>query len=109
MTTTQLTTANEDKSTVDREGRDFGALDKFGRRIGAIIRRSTVTFTAVPEGQNYGYRMAPGKYFAFRPSATRNEAEYGAGQPTQYFDTEAKREAAIAKYLAGAQKRASKI
>lgn len=109
MNTTPLTTGTEDKATVTREGRDFGAVDKFGRRIGATIRTSVVTFTPVPEGQNYGYRMIPGTYFSFRPSATRNEAEYGASQSTQYFDTEAKREAAIAKYLTGAQKRAQKI
>ena len=45
----------------------------------------------------------------FRPHATRSRARYGAMQPNSYFETEEAREAAIAKYLAGARKRAAKM
>lgn len=97
-----IETANAE--TVDH---DFGVYDRLGRKIGAQVRTSENTFAVNEEG-SWGYLRAPGRYFSFYPQATRNGVRYGAAQNEKHFDTAAERDAAVAKYLAGARKRAAK-
>lgn len=98
----------------DREDRAvelhaFDAWDRFDRQIGARVETWISTFTPTPEGaHNLGRRVAPGRYFAFRPWATRDGKAYGPIQRTAYFETEADRAAYVARYLDGARKRAAK-
>lgn len=88
---------------------DFGAMDRFGRKIGTIVTTFEIDFTeAAPEAISY-YTMAPGHYYGLNVWATRNGLEYGAVQHDRYFNTEAERTAAIEKYLKEAAKRATKI
>jgi uncharacterized protein YbaA (DUF1428 family) len=47
--------------------------------------------------------------FAMKVSATRDNKDFGAMQSWQVFETEADRDAAKAKYLDGARKRAAKL
>ena len=93
----------------------FGVKDAKGREIGAKIRTFEEVFSFGPgvaqyPGSDYAHtcNIAPGLYYGFYPHATRNGKPYGAGQPVQRFATTAERDAAIAKYLAGARKRAEK-
>jgi len=85
----------------------FGLRDAKGREIGAQI----VTYVeARTETEKSAYRSAwTGARFAFYPQATRDGAKFGALQDVRYFNTEAERCAAIAKYLSDARKRAEKI
>ncbi len=70
----------------------FGVDDKYGRDIGAWIYRSE------KEGE-----------VKLITKASRNGKPYGGGyQPPLYFETKANREAAVAKYLAAARKRAER-
>lgn len=90
----------------------FGVNDTKGRGIGARITTFILTYKARTDGQRSGTICDPDKigksFFAFVPQATRGGVPYGASQVTQEFSTEAERDAAIAKYLAGAAKRAMK-
>lgn len=86
---------------------DFEALDARGRKVGAQIIRQTVTFSPLSEGVP-GWVFEPGTYYAWRASATRNGKPYGATQRENICTTAEEREAAIAKYLNGARKRAEK-
>jgi hypothetical protein len=100
MTYTAPTTLAESKRWVD-----FPAKDAKGRTIGAHVYRSTVRFDPVKDGQA-GYRHLPGVYEGLRVQATRNGLPYGASQSWRYFDTAEARDAALAKYLRDAQRRA---
>lgn len=104
MKSTLTTRTNDHK-----ELHDFGCTDRFGRKIGAEISTYEADFTSLPEGANCWYNQAPGHYYGLRCWATRYGATYGAIQPNTFYRTEAERTAAITKYLAGAQKRATKI
>ena len=88
----------------------FGATDSKARVIGAQIKRIEADWIETPQGQ-YGYvNDRRGLWFGFEPHATRNNQRYGAGlQRHCWFATIEAREAAIAKYLADANKRAAKI
>jgi len=98
-----------------REHVAFGSLDKRGREVGAIIVRRSLTVELAPnQAETWGYlastELPVGTFrFVFLPQATRDGKAFGACQPNSYFETEEAREAAIAKYLAGAKKRAAKI
>lgn len=95
------------------EARDFGCRDSKGRIIGATVYRCDVFYTAKPEDARGWYSAQPEwinvKRYGFTPSATRAGHGFGASQPMQHFATEAERETAVAKYFAGAEKRAIKI
>jgi hypothetical protein len=91
----------------------FGCYDEKGREIGALITTCVHEFAPLTEedlaGTYYSfYRKAPGRYFAFRPHATRNASTYGACQGWHYSSSEEERAAVIAKYLADARKRAER-
>jgi hypothetical protein len=94
-------------ANVETVEHDFGVTDRLGRKIGATIRFSENTFTQTPD-QSWGYGRAPGRYFSFYPCATRNGVRYGASQNERHFDTATARDAAAAKYLTDARKRALK-
>jgi hypothetical protein len=72
-------------------------VDRFGRKIGVLIKRITSTFT--PTTNSYYSTMAPGVYYAFQPHSTRDEATYGASQQYRYFKSLEEREKAIVKYI----------
>lgn len=86
----------------------FGIADEKGRMIGAIIETWEVDFVPSDDPMRGYSTVEPGRYLAFEPHATRNGNHYGAGQRSQLFKTVAERDAAIAKYLNGARKRAQK-
>ena len=89
---------------------DFPYLDSRGRRIGVNIYRSITTITEVPESESSWVtdRSNLGSWYVFEPHATRDGMNYGPLQDDRRFRTEEARESAIAKYLADAEKRASK-
>jgi hypothetical protein len=95
---------------------NFGHKDRFGREIGAGVKTYRVKFDDIGEEKKAlgygGYDRAPGYYLALNVQSTRAGERYGASQGTQFFDSEAERDAAIAKRLKamakGAQKREGK-
>jgi hypothetical protein len=89
-----------------RELVSFDVLDKRGRVVGARITRNEHTYTE--GGDRAWYEQTPGTFYAFTPHATRNGETYGASQRTVLCATPEEREAAIAKYLRAARKRAAK-
>jgi len=92
-----------------RETADFGVTDKQGRRIGAQVLFSRVTFEAIEEGyRGLQWKREPGTYFAFYPRALRAGKGYGASQRTQYFTNNEARLEAVEKYFKGARARALK-
>lgn len=123
-----LATANASLVQDDYKARtyvttDLEATDPKGRRLGARVCRFTSTLQVwhdkatgepaprsadwrLPDG---GYEPRPGTVWCFIPQAMRGGKPYGASQATNMFDSEAEREAAIARYLVDARKRAVKI
>lgn len=100
--------------------RDFGVVDKKGRKLGAtcftgtLVRRG-VFLTAEQKANRYGgrgYVCDPallGKLvYWYRPNATRNGVGFGASQQEKEFSTAAERDAAVAKYWKGAERTARK-
>lgn len=89
---------------------EFPYLDSRARRIGVNIYRSTTAYIQVPESESRSIidRSNLGFWYVFEPHATRNSVTYGPLQYDRFFRTEEAREYAIAKYLADAEKRASK-
>lgn len=96
-----------------REHVAFGFRDKRGREVGAFIVRRAITVELAEEKSASHLAttgLPPGaSRFVFLPQATRDGKAFGACQPDSYFETEEAREEAIAKYLAGAKKRAAKL
>jgi hypothetical protein len=116
MTTAAATTARtiyateeSDQATVERS---TAHRDRQGRVIGGACRIATVRFVDRPEGQTWGRYMPDCAVdmvaFSYCPTATRNGVTYGASQSTMYFATAALRDAAVAKYFDGMEKRAAK-
>lgn len=94
--------------TVEKVSHDFGFRDRFRRSIGCFVTTYVADVVALPEGAVYGYRMKPGVYFVLCTSATRGGETYGASQSDRYFETDAERDAVLAKYLKTAAKAAEK-
>ena len=97
------------------EQHNFGVIDRKRREFGAIIYRSLQTYEPGPENNKSptGYEWQsgststqPGLYFAWIGQATRGGLPFGACQDLRLCKSEEEREAAIAKYLAAAKKRA---
>ena len=101
-----------DYTTRETERFNFGAVDGKRRTIGARVTYASGEFTA--ERAN-GLRQAPqgspesGPAFCMTVHATRDNNDFGAIQGWQVFATAAARDAAKAKYLDGARKRAAKL
>lgn len=120
MTRYYSETTGERRQNAKISALDFGVVDERGRRMGALIDFYEFDLVEVEEAEREartrssdvnlrcrGYFNAePGHYFAYCPHATRNGRRFGALQATPWFKTEAEREAAVAKYLNGAQRRA---
>lgn len=91
------------------EVRDFDAVDNKGRRFGARVRTFIETRDAVTQSDPR-YRNSLSKWTGVRyvaqPHAMRGGELYGAMPSDQYFETEAARDAYVAKYFADAEKRA---
>ncbi|WDS38293.1 hypothetical protein TMCBR3_gp045c [Caulobacter phage TMCBR3] len=102
-TPTTARTMPTNKSGVVEAEHDFGVKDGKGRRIGAVVHTFEVDFQPVERG---GYARDAGHYWAFTGNATRNRVMYGASQSPNYFHSAAERDAAMAKYLDAARKRA---
>lgn len=93
---------------------NFGTFDNRGRSTGAKIRTCRrIMIEYNPEEEKTwgigGYRLPAGEYFVWCPHTTRNGAYYGPVQTEQFCASLAERDAAIAKYLKDAAKRASKL
>ena len=88
---------------------DFGIADSKGRPVGLAIVESEVVATEIPEESIRWSRLAPGEYFAVQMTTTRAGATFGAWQPSQYFETLAERDAAIAKRIKSAKAKAAKV
>jgi len=91
---------------------DFDVVDNKGHAVGAAIYYGKVTYAPQIEG-SFGYcSIAPGDYITFTPSATRAGRSFGAVQQSRTFmadeEGELLRDAAVAKYLKSAKKRAVK-
>lgn len=95
------------RSPARSETRDFGVVDRWGRRIGASAALYSAVYVATPGGSS-GWNIAPGTYFCFCPGATRNGEHYGAAQQTRRFATEDERDAAVQAYFAAAAKRVAR-
>ena len=86
----------------------FGVSDNKGREHGACVIR--YEFNMVPfvrdEFHRYGlgYDIPEGHYFAADVQAARGGSAYGASQRTEWFHTEADREAYITERLARMRK-----
>jgi hypothetical protein len=94
---------------------ELGAKDSKGRVIGANIYTETQVYTDTdtpagtwPDGSPIEYNK-PGAWHVWRCHATRDGQNYGATQSEHHCETLAERDAAIAKYLQDATKRASKL
>lgn len=90
------------------EKHDFGFTDSKGRAIGCQIARQVVVFEEIPEDSRSYYNLAPGTYYAWVGTSTRNGEAFGALQATHYCTTEAERFEQVEKYLKDAKKRAAK-
>lgn len=90
---------------------DFGAVDKKGRKIGSRIYYIEHTNTEVDETEAHG-RICEvanlGLWYTVEYRATRDGLQYGSRNGAS-FRTAEERDAAKAKYLKGAAKRAPKI
>jgi hypothetical protein len=107
----------------------FEYADRKGRAIGVNVEFYTETlrdfteaegeaYNAKPVPGNYEqpevlkglrvYSMAPGVYYRMDTNATRGGKAFGPAFNCQRFATKAARDAAYAKYLKGAEKRAIK-
>lgn len=98
-----------DHMTVHHE---FGVgRDSKGRTIGANISTGTLELIEIPEDyQGWFYAdKEPGTYYVLCVHATRGGESFGALQRERFFKTVAERDAAIAKYLKEAAKRAAKL
>lgn len=108
------TNRNENPANTGRVERAFDAWDSKGRRIGAranLLEADRTIFTTsvwVPDGQEAPPPKPAAHVYGFWPCATRDGEWFGASHPCSWFDTTAERDAAIAKYFAGAEKRAMK-
>ena len=93
--------------------REFPHKDTKGRRVGARALTFMVEYSPVdPEKVSkwfVGYSKPPGVLYGWRPHALRDGKPYGAAQATSEYASEAERTAAIARYFAGAEKRARKL
>ena len=117
---TPMTNNTETKGWVKYEETDtdivktthnFGIQDEKGREIGAIITTFLVTRILKDNQEDSGYICDPkhiGTHIAYRAQATRNGKQFGASQYENWCETEQERNEKIEKYLADAQKRASK-
>lgn len=85
----------------------FGVRDSKGRVMGAQLVTYEAVFKPLGADLKMWYNIAPGRYYALRVWATRDDKTYGATQSTKYFATVSERELAIKKYLAAAKKRAT--
>lgn len=124
LATTIACLVRTDASARTYEDHDLDAGDRLGRRIGARVCRFTSTLNVwhdsatgepAPRGADWhtprpagGFEPRPGTVWCYEPHALRNGKVYGASQPTSMFDSEADREAAVARYLRDARKRAAK-
>lgn len=93
----------------------FGIRDERGREVGAILFRYGLS-VELAEGEEARFGLLAttelpvgASRLVFVPHAARDGKAFGAFQRHSYFETEEAREAAIAKYLAGAKKRAAKM
>lgn len=87
----------------------FNVNDSRGRQIGSKIERLEADWIETPEGKCGYIPYRRGRWFGFQPHATRDSKRYGPSQPWRWFATVEECEAAIAKYLSDARKRATKI
>ena len=87
----------------------FDVNDSKRRAVGAQIKRIEAHWVETPEGKCGYIPYRRGRWFGFEPHATRDGRRYGAVQQWRWFATVEAREAAIAKYLADASKRAAKF
>lgn len=93
------------------ERHDFNLTDDKGRALGCAVEFSKVEFVAfTPEPGSWfcGYARPPGIRYSYRPQAMRGGRAYGACQEEKFFPTIAERDAAAARYVDGARKRAIK-
>jgi hypothetical protein len=92
-----------------RESHDWGFSDKKGRALGSRVAFCVKVFEEfVPENGESCLLVAPGTYFCWLAQATRGGEDFGACQPWNFCNTEQERQAAVAKYLAGARSRAKR-
>ena len=106
-------TTDENYTGTESYDVDFGINDQKGRRIGACVRLFEMDLVEIPEEKLHSWRygifaMPPGHYLCVRTQATRNGESYGATQEPRYFHTEEEQEAAVARYLSDAKKRAAR-
>lgn len=87
----------------------FGAIDRWGRRIGAIIVYTNSEYTPIEMSVGTSYwPHEPGKFFSVMCQQTRAGYAYGAGQNAVDFKTVEERDAHVEKYLKSAKARAAK-
>lgn len=118
-----------DERTSEHE-ENFGLFDKKGREIGIWAGFNTVVlrdftdeeaaaYNAPYSPDSYETRLAafanirvlsqaPGTWYVMRTSAMRAGSGFGPGFNRQWFRTSEERDAALAKYIKGARKRAEK-
>jgi hypothetical protein len=112
--TTSYRQAENDRAN---ETREFDAFDNKGRRFGARATTYSIVYGPAEQVETWNYpsnvaghaeqaAKADTTRYAFRPHALRDGKPYGASHSEQQFATEAKRDAAVAKYFAQAEKRA---
>lgn len=96
-----------EKGTVQH---DFGVRDVKGRAIGAIVTLGLTEFKPWDKSCGTSWcAIAPGRWYFLHAQASRGGQGFGASQRRRYFTTAASRDAAAAKYLDGARKRATKL
>jgi hypothetical protein len=101
--TTEIEYINEG---AERHG--FGVIDRKGRELGARVHFSVRVYDVVEGHDGWTRNLKPGTYYAWCGHATRAGEAFGALQPIRFCKSEAERQAAVAKYLAGAAARALK-
>lgn len=88
---------------------EFGVNDRLGRHIGTRVRTYVVEYSPAPEDAKSGYSLPAGgfgTYFCFTTQATRDAGGHQASHESKFFTDATVRDAAVAKHIEAAQKRA---
>jgi hypothetical protein len=93
---------------LEREVREFDAMDSKGRRFGARYTITLTVYDNLPTDATSGWTRAAGTYYVGCPQALRDGMAFGACQQDTHFATLELAQAARAAYFASAEQRALK-
>lgn len=87
----------------------FGVLDAKGREIGAVVQTWEIECIPAGDADEHGRTARPvGRYFVAVVQSARGNESFGASRRHEFFTTEEKRAAFIARRLRDSEKAAAK-